>query len=192
MMPMLIAFFVLVDDRAGAGTLALASVIAWFGGYAETWLAKWALAYMAMPASAHVIADVLGTIENRTVGAFNGVYLVPLAATVRTFLRALSRIGVIVPIVFALAVAHDAATVSRIDWRRAFWLASPLLVAVLWFEALSSHTQYHLTVSSRSAALGLAIALAAAVLSMPQPPTLRDLRLHVDMMTATLWRRRSS
>ncbi len=37
MMPMLIAFFVLLDDRANAGALALASVIAWFGGYAEAW-----------------------------------------------------------------------------------------------------------------------------------------------------------
>ena len=32
MMSMLIAFFVLVDDRADAGALALAAVIAWFGG----------------------------------------------------------------------------------------------------------------------------------------------------------------
>jgi hypothetical protein len=192
MLPMLIAFFVLIDGRRGMGLLALASVIAWFGGYAETWLAKWAIAYFAMPASAHVIADVRGTIENRAVGAFNGVYLVPLASTLRTFLRALSRVGVVVPIVIAIAVAHYAATVSRIDWRRALWLASPLLVAAIWFEALSSHTQYHLTVSSRSAAMGIAIALAAVVLAMPQRPSLRDLRLHVVLMTAKLKRRRAN
>jgi len=60
------------------------------------------------------------------------------------------------------------------------------------FEALSSHTQWHLTVSSRSAAAALAIALAAVVLSMPQRPSLRDLRLHVVLMTARLRRRRSS
>ena len=192
MMPMLIAFFALADDRAEAGPLALAAVVAWFGGYAETWFAKWLIAYFAMPASAHVIADILGTIENRTVGAFTGVYLLPFAATLRTFLRALDRVGVIVPIVIAIAVAHYATSVSRIDWRRALRLASPVLVAVIWFEALSSHTQYHLTVSSRSAAMGIAIALAAVVLSMPQRPTLRDLRLHVVLMTAKLKRRRSS
>jgi hypothetical protein len=188
MMPMLIAFFVLIDGRRGMGLLALACTIAWFGGYAETWFAKWLIAYWAMPASANVFADVLGTIENRTVGALNGVYLFPLAATLRAFLRALSRVGVIVPIVIALAVAHYTATVSRIDWRRALWLASPLLLAVVWFEALSSHTQYHLTVSSRSAAMGLAIALAAAVLSMPQRPSLADIRLHVGLMTTKLRR----
>jgi hypothetical protein len=188
MMPMLIAFFVLVEERADAGTLALATVIAWFGGYGETWLAKWLIAYLAMPASANVIADIVSTVENRTVGAFNGVYLFSLAATLRAFLRALSRVGVIVPIVIALAVGHYAATVSRIDWRRALWLASPLIIAVIWFEALSSHTQYHLTVSSRSAAMAVAIALAAAVLSMPQRPTLRNLRLHVGLMTARLRR----
>jgi hypothetical protein len=188
MMPMLIAFFVLVDERADAGALALATVIAWFDGYAETWAAKWLIAYLALPASANVIADIVSTVENRTVGAFNGVYLFPLAATLRALLRALSRVGVIVPIVIALAVGHYAATVSRIDRRRALWLASPLLVSVLWFEAVSSHTQYHLTVSSRSAAMAVAIALAAVVLSMPQRPTLADLRLHVGLMTARLRR----
>ncbi len=192
MMPMLIAFFVLVDDRADAGALALASVIAWFGGYAETWAAKWLLAYLAMPNSSNVVSDILSTIEVRTVGALNGVYLWPLASTLRAYLRALSHVGVIVPIIIALVLAHYAATVSRIDWRRALWLSSPLLVTVLWFEALSSHTQWHLTVSSRSAALAVAIALTAVVLSMPQRPSLRDLWLHAGLMTAKLRRRRSN
>ena len=191
MMPMLMAFFVLLDDRRDAGLLALACVIAWFGGYAETWAAKWTLAYLAMPNSAGVVSDILSTIEVRTVGALNGVYLWPLASTLRAFLRALSRVGVIVPLVFTLAVGHYAATVSRIDWRRALWLASPILVALLWFEALSSHTQWHLTVSSRSAAAALAIVLSAAVLSMHQRPSLRDLRRHLEMMTARFWRPRS-
>jgi hypothetical protein len=192
MMPMLLAFFVLVDDREDAGLLALASMIAWFGGYTETWLAKWVLAYLAMPSSAGVVSDILSTIEVRTVGALNGVSLWPLASTLRAFLRALSRVGIIVPLVFALAVGHYAATVSRIDWRRALWLASPILVALLWFEALSSHTQYHLTVSSRSAAMAFAIILSAIVLSMQQRPFLRVLRIHIGMMTAKLRRPRTN
>ena len=191
MMPMLIAFFVLADGRADAGPLAAAAVIAWFGGYAETWLAKWLIAYFAMPAAANVVGDVLSTVGMRTVGALNGVYLFPLASTLRTFLRALSRVGVIVPIVIALAVAHYSATISRIDWRRTLWFASPLLVAVIWFEVLSSHTQYHLTVSSRSAAMGIAIALAAVVLSMSPRPSLRDFWLHVVLVTDRFRRRRS-
>jgi hypothetical protein len=109
MMPMLMAFFVLLAHRRDAGLLALAAVLAWFGGYAETWAAKWMLAYLAMPGSAAVVSDILSNVENRTVGAFNGVYLVPLAATVRAFLRALNRGGVIVPLMIVLAVAHYAA-----------------------------------------------------------------------------------
>ena len=142
-----------------------------------------------MPSAAGVVSNILSTIEVRTIGALNGVYLWPLASTLRAYLRALSHVGVIVPIIVALVLAHYAATVSRIDRRRALWLSSPLLVTVLWFEALSSHTQWHLTVSSRSAALAVAIALTAVVLSMQQRPSLRDLRQHVAMMTAKLRRK---
>jgi hypothetical protein len=119
MMPMLLAFFVLLDSRRELGTLALTVVFAWFFGYSETWIAKWALAYFAMPESAGVAKDILSTIEFRTVGAFNGVDLVPLAATAKAFLRAVDRIEVVVPAIFVLAIAHYATTASRIDWRRA-------------------------------------------------------------------------
>jgi hypothetical protein len=189
MMPMLLAFFVLLEKRADAGLLALAAAIAWFGGYAETWLAKWLIAYFALPASAGVFADIVSSAEVRTVGALNGVYLYPLAATLRTYLRAVDRGGVIVLIALPLAVAHYAATASRIDWRRALWLSTPLIVTLVWFEALSSQTQYHLTVSSRSAAMGIALAFAAVVLSMRERPTLGDLRHHLDLLIAPLKRR---
>ena len=175
MMPMLLAFFVLLTDRRDAGLLALAVVFAWFSGYAETWLAKWVLAYLAMPGSAAVVSDILSNVENRTVGAFNGVYLVPLAATVRGFLRSMNQGDVIVALLIAVAVVHYAATVSRIDWRRALWLRAPVLVTVLWFEALSSHTQFQLTVSSRSAAMAIAIVLSAMVISMQRRSNLPEL-----------------
>jgi len=186
MMPMLIAFFVLLANRRDAGMLALAAVIAWFAGYAETWVSKWLLAYLAMPSSAGVVSDILSTIEVRTVGTLNGVYLVPLAATLRAYLRALSRFGVIVPILILLAVVHYAATVSRIDWRRALWLCSPALVSLLWFEALSSHTQFHLTVSSRSAAMAFAIFLSAMVMSMQRRPSLPELWAQLQTLRAKL------
>jgi hypothetical protein len=161
-------------------------VLAWFVGYSETWVTKWILAYAALPSSDNVVADVLSTIEARTIGAFNGVYLFPLAATARAFIRAFSRVGVIVPLVIAVAVAHYSATVSRIDWRRALWLSSPVLVPVLWFEALSSHTQFHLTPSSRSAAMVVGIFLAATVIAMPRPPTITDLYVHLRLLIAKL------
>ena len=50
-----------------------------------------------------------------------------------------------------------------------------MLVTVLWFEALSSHTQFHLTVSSRSAAMAIAIVLSAMVISMQRRPSLPEL-----------------
>ncbi len=184
MMPMLMAFFVLLSTRARSGLLAVAVVFAWFGGYAETWLAKWILAYAALPSSAGVVSDILSTAEARTIGAFNGVYLFPLAATVRTFVRALSRVGVIVPLTIALAAAHYSATVSRIDWRGALWLGSAALVPVLWFEALTSHTQFHLTPSSRSAAMAIAILLSACLISMPRRPSINELYNQLRILAA--------
>jgi hypothetical protein len=186
MMPMLIAFFVLLKARANAGLLAIAAVLAWFGGYAETWMAKWAIAYLTLPNSTDVFSTILATAEARTVGAFNGVYLFPLASTVRAFQRALDRAGVVVVILIALAVARYAATVSRIDWRRAFWLSSPVLVSALWFEALSSHTQFHLTPSSRSAAMALAIIVSSAVIAMPRRPAISELYAQLGILAAKL------
>jgi len=160
--------------------------LAWFGGYAETWLAKWAIAYFTAPNPAAVVSDIIGTIEIRTVGAFNGVYLFPLAATLRTFLRAASRVGVIMPLLIALALARYAAAGAPIAWRRALWLWTPALVTVLWFEALSSHTQYHLTVSARSAAAALAMMLAAIVIAMPRRPSIRELWGELERLRAKI------
>lgn len=187
MMPMLLGFFVLLDDRRrDAGLLALACIVAWFGGDAETWIARWAIAYAALPHGAEVMNNVLFSIQERSLGAAQSVYLYPLAATVRTYLRALDRVGVIVPIIAAVAIAHYAATVSRIDWRRALRLATPLLATVLWFEVLSSQTQYHLTVSARSAAMAMAIALAATLISMQRRPSLPELWSQLETLRAML------
>ena len=128
--------------------------------------------------------NVLFSIQERSLGAAQSVYLWPLAATVRTYLRALDRVGVIVPIIIAMAIAHYSATVSRIDWRRALRLATPLLATVLWFEVLSSQTQYHLTVSARSAAMAMAIALAAALISMQRRPSLPELWAQLQTLRA--------
>lgn len=186
MMPTLIAYFVLLSGRVEAGILAFAIVIAWFGGYAETWLARWMIAYVVMPDSAGVVSNILSSVQARAVGAFNGVYLVPLAATVRVFLRALNRAGVIGLLMIVLAISHYAATVSRINWRRTLWLSSPVLVSVLWFEALSSHTQFHLTPSSRSAAMAFAIFLSTLVLSMQRRPSIRELYASLEHLRTRL------
>ena len=191
MMPMLMAFFVLLGGRRDAGLLALAVVLAWFGGYCETWAAKWVLAYLAMPASAGVVADIFSSVETRTLGSLHGVVLFPLVATAKAFARSLDRVGVIVPAIALFAIARYSATVSPLDWRRFAWLVSPVLVSVLWFEALSSHTQFHITPSSRSAAIAFAIVLAAMLMSLQRRPSLAELWSQLETLRARLVRPRS-
>jgi len=186
LMPMLLAFVALLNRRAQPGIFAFAVAIGWYGGYAETWIAKWVIAYLYLPATAGVLNDIVFNVENRTFAAHGGVYLFPLAATVRTFLRSLARVGAIVPAIALIAIAHYGATASRIDWRRFALLCSPLLAAVVWFEAASSQTQFHLTVSARSAGAAWAIVVVALLLAMQRRPSLADLRAHLRLATARL------
>jgi len=79
-----------------------------------------------------------------------------------------------------------ASVAGPLAWRRALWLWTPALVTVLWFEALSSHTQYHLTVSARSAAAALALMLAALVIAMPRRPSIRELWGELDSLRAKI------
>ncbi|MEP7031752.1 MAG: hypothetical protein ABI830_12525, partial [Pseudolabrys sp.] len=50
----------------------------------------------------------------------------------------------------------------------------------------SSHTQWHLTVSSRSAAMAIAIALTATVIAMPRRPNLPELWGQLQSLRAKL------
>lgn len=120
------------------------------------------------------------------VGSSTGVEVLPLAATMRTFLLALNQVGVGVPVVIAIAIAHYAATLSRVDWKRVLWLSSPTVVTALWVEALSNLMQIHLAPSSRSAAMALAIALAAAVITMDRRPSVRELWAQLETLRAQL------
>jgi hypothetical protein len=96
-------------------------------------------------------------------------------------------------------MGRTAATIANF-FRLAFWpLAASVLIVLLlqpvyflslvpvaWFEALSSHTQFHLSPSSRSAAMALAIMLSACVISMTQPPSLSDLWEHLGILRSKL------
>lgn len=90
-------------------------------------------------------------------------------------------------------MARTAAAIARF-FRLAFW---PLCVSVL--IVLLLQPIYFLSLASLGALAPrertvrhLNDALAQGVLSMQRPPSLTDLRLHVDMMTAKLWRRMSN
>ncbi len=186
MMPMLLVFFVLLQDRRDAGLLALAVAIGWYGGYAETWIARWAIAYFAMPESAGVVANILYTAQVRISGALPGVHLVPLYATLQVFLRALNRGGVVIPALALIAILHYGATTSRIDWRKALWPCLSILACIAWFELLSSHTQIHVTPEARNGAIALAIILTSMLISMQRRPSLSELWDHLLMVGARL------
>ncbi len=157
MMPMLIAFLILLSERPNRRRLAALAVFAWFAGYAETWLAKWAIAHVYAGPALGVASNISEALLFRMFGAFNGVDLVPLAATAKAFIRAMNRVGVIIPLAMLIAILRYSVTRAKIDVWKAALLSSPALICVVWFEALSNHTQIHLTPSSRSAALALAI-----------------------------------
>ncbi len=187
MMPMLLMFFALLYAREDTRPLPLLVVLAWFVGYGETWAAKWfiAVAFSAHPAE--VAAEIFAAARFRIDGALPGVHLFPLAATTKVFLRLLRYPGALIPATFLIAIVHYGATTSRIDIRRAAWLSSPLLVSVLWFEVLSSHTQWHVTPSSRSAAVAVGLVLSSLLLAMATRPTMAQLRTHLKSAVMLRW-----
>ena len=187
MMPMLLMFFALLYAREDTRWLPLLAVVAWFVGYGETWAAKWIIAVVLSPHPAAVAADIFGTVRFRVSGALPGVVIFPLFATAKAFLRVLEFPGAVVPAAFLIAIVHYGATASRIDIRRAAWLSSPVLVSVLWFEVLSSHTQWHITPSSRSAAVGVGLILSALLLSMAKRPTMAELGAHLKSAVMLRW-----
>lgn len=187
MMPMLLMFFALLGAREDTRMLPLLAVLAWFVGYAETWAAKWLIASLFSGHPDAVMASIFDVVRFRVSGALPGVVIFPLYATVKVFLRVLNYPGALVPVAMFIAIVHYSATVSRIDIRKAAWLSSPVLVSVLWFEVLSSHSQWHVTPTSRSAAVAFGIMLSALLLAMETRPTMAELRAHLKSAVMLRW-----
>jgi hypothetical protein len=187
MMPMLLMFFALLGARKETRILPLVVVLAWFLGYAETWVAKWVIASAFSSHPEAVAASIFGEARFRVSGSLPGVVMFPLYATGKAFLRVFEFPGAVVPATFLISIVHYGATVSRIDLRKAAWLSSPVLVSVLWFEALSSHTQWHITPSSRSAAVAVGLILSALLLAMAKRPTMAELRAHLKSAVLLRW-----
>lgn len=186
-MPMLLMFFVLLFAREDAGPLPLLVVLAWFVGYAETWAAKWIIAVAFSSDPAAVAANIFNEAHLRVSGSLPGIVIFPLFATGKAFLRVMEFPGAIVPAGLLIAIVHYGMTTSRIDMRKAAWLSSPVLVSVVWFEALSSHTQWHITPTSRSAAVAVGLMLSALLLSMAKRPTMAELRAHLKSAVMFRW-----
>lgn len=209
MMPMLLSFLVVAvtNDRsrdvAASGdadarrnghwpsALTMAAMVAagWFLGYAATWVAKWALAIWLSDRRADTIALIFDQIVFRLHGleAGSAMYRVPIAPTILMILKSLQSLGTpaLLAVIAAIVIRlRDSG--SRFDRRRFYLLISPLLIPLLWFESLSSHTQLHANFTSRSAAAAIAMALSAIV--MATRPTVSVEMLWSGLRDA-VWRR---
>jgi hypothetical protein len=187
MMPMLLMFFALLSIRQETRMLPLLAVFAWFLGYAETWAAKWTIASVFSDDPDAVLKSIFDVVRFRVAGELPGVVIFPLYASVKAFMRVLKYPAVVIPAAMFVGIVHYGLTVSRIDIRKAALLSSPVLVPVVWFEALSSHTQWHLLQSSRSAAVALALILCALLLAMAERPTMGQLWNHLKSAAMFRW-----
>jgi hypothetical protein len=142
--------------------------VGWFVGYAGTWATKWGLAIWLSDHRAGTLALIADQIGFRLYGLEQGsnMYRVPLVPTITMILKSFESIGT-VPLlaVIAAIVIRVRERASSFDRRRFYRLISPVVILFVWFEALSNHTQLHSNFTQRSAAAGLAIALAAAIMA---------------------------
>jgi len=189
MMPMLLAFVVLATDAPGRTYDSRRDVIdalwlpalvagAWMGAYLLTWAVKWLIAMQLSADPGHTAVGILDQIRLRLYGAEAGtkVWIIPMLPTAKMLIQCCIAVGIIPFALLAARVVRIArSTAGAFDRRKFLVLASPLLVSVLWFEALSNHTQTHSHFTYRSAAAAIGVVLAAALLSLGRTPTLREL-----------------
>jgi hypothetical protein len=166
-MPALIAFLVMAGLREATAkqraVIALACAASWFAAYGLTWFAKWVAAYLVDP-SFDIKADVIATAAFRIAGENSKVIHAPGAATLKMLATVLATWGVPLFIGFAV-IAYRAIQERAFDRPTFFWLAWPALIPVAWFELLSNHTQIHAPFVARSAAVGVGIVLASALIA---------------------------
>jgi hypothetical protein len=188
--PMLLGFFMLlppvlaaphgVGRRAhyrNATLLAGLIVLAWFGGYGLTWLSKWIATALIYGDGGAIRDRVIGEMFWWTAADHPGVVHAPIISTLRLLLRPFERFGGAI-IVAALAawIYHRARLTKRpVDWAGFWLLCSPSLVLAIWGEILRNHTQFHLSVTSRSSAAAVGIVFAAWVVALRARPEISAL-----------------
>jgi hypothetical protein len=188
MMPMLLAFVVVAvlqrKDTAGSGS-AFAALIpagmvvaAWFMGYAVTWGSKWAVAMWISENPVQSGSGILDQIVFRLFGLEAGstMFRVPLVPTASMILKAFESVGSIaVAAIIYGVVMHLRGHRDRFDRARFLALIAPVLIAFVWFELLSNHTQLHPNFVYRSASAAIALVLAAAIMATNAPVTFGSL-----------------
>lgn len=172
--PALIAFLVIAHgtgrthrEAIGSVLYAVGMIVLWYGGYAAEWLAKWALAAVALGPDA-VIGDILGRIDlyesdkaNIGVGFFEATArnLAPGGVFLAT---------IILSVLAAAGLVTYAAIARRIDKQRVvdfLLMLVPLASIVVWVELNASHSMIHVGFVSRSMLLFSVIPLLAAILT---------------------------
>ncbi|ULK99330.1 hypothetical protein [Bradyrhizobium sp. I71] len=153
-LPMLMAFFLVASGRGYR--LAIACVVVWFSAYSVTWASKWVAAYLVEP-TFDIQNDVLNAAMFRINGDYASVRHFPLAATAKVFTNAILSWGMLifVPLLILFRIPLKRPELSQ------FW---PVLIPIVWFEALSNHSQIHAVFVSRSAAAAIGIVLAAGLM----------------------------
>jgi len=189
MLPMLLAFLVLAVEapqrsyatRSGiADALRLPALVAfaWFSGYALSWAAKWGLSMLLSDDAGGTMLAIYRQIQLRLYGqeVDSHLLVIPLLSTAKMFVQSLLAVGLI-PFCFLVVaiVRRIRADRQGFDRRRFLVLSSPVVIPIVWFELLSNHTQTHSHFTYRSAAAAIAMILAAAILAMAEPPSLRTL-----------------
>lgn len=173
----------LLAVAAAAGVAAAG----WLGGYAVTWMTKWAIAVAVFGQSAW--AEILGVITNRIQGQYDGLVVPGIGQpTVRNFLfwyqtiptaRVIFWCGVVIVLIGAVAVLVRQRVAAIAG---ALVLASPILLIVGWLELLSNHSQIHVFFVYRSvpAAIGIVVA-AIVVVAAHRAPALSRARTPVTV-----------
>ncbi|MBO0728211.1 MAG: hypothetical protein J2P57_03060 [Acidimicrobiaceae bacterium] len=162
------AYQILPSDRRSP-QLALTSVLAgaaWVAGWAFTWMTKWLVSAVLFGPS-FVFHLVGGEVTRRLDGAENGTVDLRFGAATMLNLVAWLNSPVHVYIILActgLAILLMLVGVARYrgaGLREMALLFAPGLLPFLWFEAVRNHSQLHATITYRSLALTLGLALAA-------------------------------
>ena len=100
----------------------------------------------------------------------------PLVPTLTMIVQSFISAGsLLVAILTAALFIHARRHWVTFDGRRFLLLGSPTLIATLWFELLSNHTQTHSHFTYRSESAAIAIVLTAFFMATRTPATIRSL-----------------
>jgi hypothetical protein len=156
--PMLIAFAALAAGRRVPETLAI--IVAWFGGYALTWAAKWAIAVAAGASWSDIFEVIVYRLNGDLPGYVRHHFLAP-TEKVFSYLYHMTQPALL----FLVALPTLLLPVRAPDPKRFALLLSPLLIPFVWCEILSNYSQIHAFLEYRTLSSCFGILMAAAIIA---------------------------